>query len=288
MAALGNLIEVGELADALESANSLKDETWMDAKAVEEMKRVTLNRPLAPSTARDAFRSLQKISAFGPDNSGLLTTEEMTAISSKIISLAEAAARCGWVDALWMRWLDGWVGGVVGAVGEWAGGRSGGRTGGCVSPERKTCRNRYRKHPPDIHTHAPPTRGEDTRPVSVSGGGGGGGGGGGSDGGGGGGGGGGSGSGTNGAAAVAPASSSAADSTGGDQQEKVKKSRTDWSKHKLRTFTVNKNKEGSWDKAVDKAKEYVAKLPDSRFVYKSGGKAHNMPTALYQCQSKTW
>ena len=43
MAALGNLIEVAELADALESANSLKDQTWMDDDTLEEMKRVTLS-----------------------------------------------------------------------------------------------------------------------------------------------------------------------------------------------------------------------------------------------------
>ena len=116
MAALGNLVEVAELADALESANSLKDQAWMDDETLEEMKRVTLTRPLAPSTAGDAFRSLEKISAFGPDNAGLLTTEEMSAISRKIISLAEAAARCGWVDAF-VDALVGWVGGWGGGGG---------------------------------------------------------------------------------------------------------------------------------------------------------------------------
>ena len=65
MAALGNPIEVGELASALQSANSLKDEDWMTAGTLQEMKRV-LTRPLAPSTAGDAFLSLEKISALGP------------------------------------------------------------------------------------------------------------------------------------------------------------------------------------------------------------------------------
>ena len=51
---------------------------------------------------------------------------------------------------------------------------------------------------------------------------------------------------------------------------------------------MNKNKEGGWDEAIGKAKDYVMKIPESRFVYKSGGKAHGMPTALYQCTCKTW
>ena len=167
-----------------------------------------------------------------------------------------------------MGWWGGWVSGR-------ADGLVGGRAGVSHPSEKHAVIDIVNTHPTYTPTHLP-TRGDDTRPVSVSGGGGGGGGGG------------GSGSGTNGAAAVATASSSAADSTGGDQQAKVKKSRTDWSKHKLQTFTVNKNKEGGWDEAIGKAKDYVMKIPESRFVYKSGGKAHGMPTALYQCTCKTW
>ena len=162
-----------------------------------------------------------------------------------------------------MRWWGGWVSGRADGL---VGGRAGVSHPSEKHAEKHAVIDIVNTHPTYTPTHLP-TRGDDTRPVSVSGGGGGGG----------------SGSGTNGAAAVATASSSAADSTGGDEQAKAKKSRTDWSRHKLQTFPVNKNEEGGWDEAVDKAKQYIMNIPNSRFVYKSGGKAHGMPTALSKC-----
>ena len=63
MAALGNPIEVSELASALESAYALKDEEWMTDGMLQDMKNCVLTRPFATSTAGDAMLNLEKISA---------------------------------------------------------------------------------------------------------------------------------------------------------------------------------------------------------------------------------